>query len=190
MDGINEIGYRDPKNTNLLTQLFSISNQRYWNMQNKGFLVFLDSLTINQLAKVLIKKIDKKNTSKPKKIYTKDYFENIKITLENNIIFRDNICKSYYLSCYNLLQPFATIHGMYFEKQIGGVIKNMVNDKDSIKSMKKRWDILKEVKGVTNISDALENSKKLGYVDKIHYSPYANKRIAEKIYNIVLKDID
>lgn len=190
LDGINEIGYRDPKNTNLLTQLFSISNQRYWNMQDIGFLVFLDSLTINQFVKVLLKKNDKKNTNEPKKIYTKDYFENIKITLENNIIFRENICKSYDLSCYNLLQPFATIHGMYFEKQIGGVNKSFVNDKDSIKFLKKRWDTLKEAKGVTNISDALENSKKLGYVDRVHYSPYANKRIAEKIFNIAFKDID
>ena len=79
---------------------------------------------------------------------------------------------------------------MYFEKQIGGVNKSFVNDKDSIKFLKKRWDTLKEAKGVTNISDALENSKKLGYVDRVHYSPYANKRIAEKIFNIAFKDID
>lgn len=187
LDGINEIGYRDPKNTNLLTQLFSISNQKYWNMQNIGFLIFLDSLTINQFIKVSLKKIDKKNTSKPKRNFTKDYFENIKITFENNIIFRDSICKSYDLSCFNLLQPFATIHGIYFEKQIGGVNKSFVDDEDSIKFMKKRWDTLKEVNGIINISDALKNSKKLGYVDRVHYSPYANKRIAEKIFDIVFR---
>ena len=156
-------------------------------MQNIGFLIFLDSLTINQFVKVSLKKIDKKNTSKPKRNFTKDYFENIKITFENNIIFRDSICKSYDLSCFNLLQPFATIHGIYFKKQIGGVNKSFVDDEDSIKFMKKRWDTLKNVNGIINISDALKNSKKLGYVDRVHYSPYANKRIAEKIFDIVFK---
>jgi hypothetical protein len=190
LDGINEYGYRDPKNTNLLTQLFSISNQKYWNMQNIGFLIFLDSLTINQFVKVSLKKIYKKNSNKPEINYTDDYFENIKTTFKNNIIFRDSICKNYDLTCFNLLQPFATIHGMYFKKQIGGVNKSFVNDEDSIKFLKKRWDALKEVKGTINISDALKNSKKLGYVDRVHYSPYANKRIAKKIFSTILKDIN
>ena len=64
---------------------------------------------------------------------------------------------------------------------------NFVNDKKSIEFLAKRWQVLEKTKGITNISDALKNSQKLGYVDKVHYSPYANKRIAEKIYNLILK---
>ena len=56
--------------------------------------------------------------------------------------------------------------------------------------MKKRWNVLKEVKGITNISDALKNSEKLGYLDKVHYSPYANEKIAEKIYNLIQNDLN
>ena len=57
LDGINEGGYSDPKNTILLTQLFKISNQKYWNMENVAFIIFLDSLTINQFLKRLIEKL-------------------------------------------------------------------------------------------------------------------------------------
>tara|TARA_B100001123_G_C15200607_1_gene983200 strand:- start:110 stop:1228 length:1119 start_codon:yes stop_codon:yes gene_type:complete len=190
LDGINEYGNRKPRNTAILNQLYSISNQRYWDTQNIGFLIFLDSLTINQFFKRIKQKYTREVIYEPKNNYSKDYFKNIKVILEKNIVFRNSICKNYELNCYNFLQPFATIHGMYFEKQILGVNKNFVGDKDQINLLKKRWDVLKEVKGITNISDALKNSKKLGYVDRVHYSPYANKMIAEKIYNLVKNDFN
>ena len=114
LDGINEIGYRDPRNTNLLTQLFNISNQKYWNMENVAFIIFLDSLTMNQFFKRVVKKlgIDTENVSK--KDFTNKSLENIKLTLENNIVFRNSICNSYSLSCYNLF-TFAIIHGNFDE---------------------------------------------------------------------------
>ena len=65
LDGINEHGDSKPRNTALLTQLYSISNQKFWNMQNIGFLIFLDSLTINQFFKRIIKN----NISKTKTNY-------------------------------------------------------------------------------------------------------------------------
>ena len=188
LDGINEIGYRDPRNTNLLTQLFNISNQKYWNMENVAFIIFLDSLTMNQFFKRVVKKlgIDTENVSK--KDFTNKSLENIKLTLENNIVFRNSICNSYSLSCYNLLQPFATIHGKYFDEPSKGVFENLVNNKNQVENLKKRWYILNKTKGVINISDALKNSTKLSYIDGVHYSPYGNKRIAEKIYAIISKD--
>ena len=187
LDGINEHGNSKPRNTALLTQLYSISNQKFWNMQNIGFLIFLDSLTINQFFKRIIKK---NTTYKTKTNHSNEFFKNIKLTLEKNIVIRNSICKNYELNCYNLLQPFATIHGEYFKKQSRGVIKNLVGNESSINFLKKRWNVLKEVEGITNISDALKNSEKLGYLDKVHYSPYANEKIAEKIYNLIQNDLN
>ena len=74
------------------------------------------------------------------------------------------------MNCYNFLQPFATIHGKYFDKPSLSVNGNFVNDKKSIEFLAKRWQVLEKTKGITNISDALKNSQKLGYVDKVHYS--------------------
>lgn len=185
LDGINEYGNSVPKNTALLYQLYNISNQKFWNMQNEGFLIFLDSLTISQFLKRIKKKVDEKETNEKKEAFTEEYFNEITNTLENNVVFRKSICENYKLNCYNFLQPFATIHGKYFNKPLKGVNGNFVGDTVSIEFLKKRWIALKQVKNIIDISDALDNSKKLGYVDKVHYSPYANKRIAEKMLSII-----
>ena len=123
-----------------------------------------------------------------RKINSGENLENIRINLEKNIVLRNSICNSYELYCFNFLQPFATIHGKYFDKPSLGVNANFVNDKEQIEFLKKRWYILSKTKGVLNIADSLKNSEKLGYIDRVHYSPYGNKRIAETIYNIISKD--
>ena len=56
--------------------------------------------------------------------------------------------------------------------------------------MKKRrfklfLNILKNVTNVIDITNSLDESKNLSYVDAVHYSPSANKTIANKIYNII-----
>ena len=188
LDGINENGYNDPRNTALLNQLFKISNKKYWDMEDAAFILFLDSLTINQFFKRVMKKLGIDKKKETRKINSGENLENIRINLEKNIVLRNSICNSYELYCFNFLQPFATIHGKYFDKPSLGVNPNFVNEKEQIEYLKKRWYILNKTKGVLNIADALKNSKKLGYIDRVHYSPYGNKRIAEKIYNIISKD--
>tara|TARA_Y100000591_G_C21570428_1_gene563162 strand:+ start:174 stop:329 length:156 start_codon:yes stop_codon:yes gene_type:complete len=45
--------------------------------------------------------------------------------------------------------------------------------------------MIKNVKNIIDISDVLDETKKLSYIDAAYYSPDANKIIAKKIFNIV-----
>ena len=94
------------------------------------------------------------------------------------------------ISCFNLLQPFATLHGKYFEKPIGGAVENRVLNINQKKNLLEKYNLLKDIQGIIDISDALNNSTKLSYVDGVHYSPYANKKIALRIYNIIFDKIN
>ena len=94
------------------------------------------------------------------------------------------------LSCFNLLQPFATLHGKYFEKPTVGAIENRVLNINQKKNLLEKYNLLKDISGIIDISDALDNSKNLSYVDGVHYSPDANNKIALKIYDIILDKIN
>ena len=78
------------------------------------------------------------------------------------------------MNCFNLLQPFAGIHGKYFKKA----------------DLLKKYNLLKNTPNILNVSDALKNSTDLSYVDGVHYSPDANNKIALKIYDIILDKIN
>ena len=99
---------------------------------------------------------------------------------------RNGICKNLNLHCYSFLQPFATIHGKYFEKPIQGSIENRILDVDMHKkSLKKKYKILSGIKNTINIADSLDNTTFLSYVDAVHYSPLANEKISKRIYAII-----
>ena len=87
-----------------------------------------------------------------------------------------------------MLQPFATINGNYFEKYE----KSPSIETEMVKDVKKRYleklgeyNLLKEIDGIIDISGSLDNEKTLSYVDKAHYSPKANKAIANHIFLFV-----
>ena len=45
--------------------------------------------------------------------------------------------------------------------------------------------MLKNVANVIDITNSLDESKNLSYVDGVHYSPSANETLANEIYNII-----
>ncbi len=185
LDGINENGNRNSRNTGFLYMVNKALNQNYWDMYKFTFPIFFQSLSINQLIKRIQQKL---NIQKKSPLDQNNIFElknELKNVLEKNISIRNGICKNIVLNCYNFLQPFATIHGKYFEKPVAGAIENRVINNGQKANLVKKYELLKNIPGIIDISGALDNSKKLSYVDGVHYSPNANNKIALKIYDII-----
>jgi len=100
-------------------------------------------------------------------------------------LFRKGICNELNLNCFSFLQPFATLHGNYFKQPIKGAIEvRILSIKENIK-LKKKYNILKNVTNVIDITNSFDESKDLSYVDGVHYSPSANEALANEIYNII-----
>ena len=101
--------------------------------------------------------------------------------------FREGICEKLKLKCFTFLQPFATLHGVYFKKIPLGAIQNRPLNIDENKQLKNKFELIKDTNGIIDISNSLLNEKELSYVDGVHYSPVANKKIAFYINNIINK---
>ena len=94
------------------------------------------------------------------------------------------------INCYSFLQPFATIHGIYFSTRDG--VKLKIGDKlggapeignlGDLSNLKQKYKVLKNARGKVDISSALDSMTELSYVDGAHYSPDANELIAERIF--------
>ena len=190
LDGINENGNRSSRNTGFLFEVNRALNQDYWNMYKFTFPIFFDSLAINQFIKRVQKKynLQKKTDLEQTNIFK--LTDNLKHVYEKNILIRDGICKNLNLHCYSFLQPFATIHGKYFEKPTLGAIENRVLNVSENKELKEKYKVLSETKNIINIANSLEDTIFLSYVDGVHYSPLANEKISNKIYSIILDKLN
>ena len=190
LDGINENGNRNSRNTGFLFKVQKALNQKYWDMYKFTFPIFFESLAINQFIKRIQKKLNlnKKNELEQGNIF--DQKNDLKHVYEKNIFIRNGICKNTNLNCFNLLQPFATLHGKYFEKPTTGAVQNRVLNINQKTNLLNKYNLLKDIPEVIDISDVLDNSKNLSYVDGVHYSPDANKKIARRIYNIIIDRVD
>ena len=190
LDGINENGNRNSRNTGFLFKVQKALNQKYWDMYKLTFPIFFESLAINQFIKRIQKKLNlnKKNKLKQNNIFNLQ--NELKHVYEKNISIRNGICKNINISCFNLLQPFATLHGKYFEKPTVGAIENRVLNINQRKNLLEKYNLLKDTSGIIDISDSLKDTVKLSYVDGVHYSPNANEKIALRIYDIILDKID
>ena len=185
IDGVNENGNRNSRNTGFLFEAMKAVNQDYWDMYKYTFPMFFDSLAINQFINRLKTKfhLTKKKNYDQQNIF--DIQSNIKDVFQKNVLFRKGICNELNLNCFSFLQPFATIHGNYFKQPIKGAIEvRILSIKENIK-LKKKYNILKNVTNVIDITNSLDESKNLSYVDGVHYSPSANETLANEIYNLI-----
>ena len=189
-DGINENGNRNSRNTAFLYNMQKALNQKYWDIYKFTFPIFFESLTTSQLIKRFKEKlrINQKTILEQNNIFDLD--EDLKNVFQKNINIRNGICKFNDLKCFNFLQPFATLHGKYFDKPISGAIENRVLNVNQKRKLLQKFNLLKNTKGIIDISNSLDNSKMLSYVDSVHYSPYANMKIAQNIYKIIFNNID
>ena len=109
----------------------------------------------------------------------------MKTVFQQNILIREGVCLKLKLHCYSFLQPFATIHGVYFDKMPKGAIENRpLQIKENV-ALKRKYEILKNIDGIIDISNSLDTAKELSYVDGVHYSPSASLIIASKISDII-----
>ena len=185
IDGINENGNRNSRNTGFLFQSMKTVNQNYWDMYKFTFPVFFESLAINQFINRLKKKLNLVSKHKHFQQNIFDVQDNITDVYQKNILFRKGICTELELNCYSFLQPFATIHGKYFDKPVAGAIEvRILNIEENIK-LKKKYNMIKNTKHIIDISDSLNEMNMLSYIDGVHYSPQANKIIAQEIFNTV-----
>tara|TARA_B110001452_G_scaffold86549_1_gene70746 strand:- start:496 stop:1608 length:1113 start_codon:yes stop_codon:yes gene_type:complete len=190
LDGINENGNRNSRNTGFLFEVNKAINQDYWDMYKFTFPIFFDSLAINQFIKRIQKKYNLQKKSKLAQTNVFTLNDNLKHVFEKNILIRDGICKKLNLYCYSFLQPFATIHGKYFEKPTQGAIETRVLNIGENKKIKEKYRLLSETKNIINITNALDDTASLSYVDGVHYSPLANEEISNKIYTIILDKLN
>ncbi len=185
LDGLNENGNRNSRNTGFLYKSTQTINQKYWDMYKYTFPIFFESLSINQFIIKLQKKLNLQKKQKYQQQNIFDLDDNLKNVFQYNILIRNGICEKFDIYCFNFIQPFATIHGNYFKEMPEGAAENKPLQLIENKSLKKKYLILKKTEGTIDISNSFDKSKELSYVDGVHYSPSANKILASRIYSVI-----
>ena len=192
IDGVNENGLRKTRATDYLIEAFKPKNEKIWNIYKSTLPTFIKSLPVIQLSNRLLKKFI--NIDLDKNVGVAGSIRLIPDDLlqvyEQNINIRKGICNVEEINCYSFLQPFATIHGIYFSTRDG--VKLKIGDKlggapeignlGDLSNLKQKYKVLKNARGKVDISSALDSMTELSYVDGAHYSPDANELIAERIF--------
>ena len=153
---------------------------------------FIKSLPVIQLSNRLLKKLSidlDKNVSQAGSIKLTP--DDLLSVYEKNINIRSSICKGENLNCYSFLQPFATVHGIYFTTRDGVRLKKgdsiagapeIGKIGDLNEELSAKYKVLKNAKGAIDISSALDSLTELAWCDAAHYCPNANEMIAKKIF--------
>tara|TARA_A100001011_G_C14292667_1_gene836947 strand:- start:64 stop:1233 length:1170 start_codon:yes stop_codon:yes gene_type:complete len=198
INGSTERGLSDGINTGSLRLYQNAATYDYWDMYKPTSLIFLQSLPFTQLILRIKQKkgLDSKNLNttncplnssqvfvESKPICLSD--EDMAKTFENSVRIRSSICNEFNINCYTMLAPFSSIHGKYFEKYE----KSPTSETGMLKDVKNQYEkaignynIMKKVEGVIDISKALDNQTTPSFVDRSHYSPKANRAIANYIF--------
>tara|TARA_A100001011_G_scaffold400550_1_gene516166 strand:- start:1975 stop:3120 length:1146 start_codon:yes stop_codon:yes gene_type:complete len=197
LDGHNEKGNRKTRATDLLAEMFKPSNVKFWDMHKFTLPIFIKSLPVIQLSNRLLKKFNidlDKNVSQAGNI--KLLPEDLLFVYQKNINIRKSICKIENLNCYSFLQPFATVHGIYFTSRNGVKLKDgdPVGGAPEIgelgafdDELLRKYQTLKRAKGAIDISSSLDSLEELSWCDIAHYCPNGNEIIAKRIY-LEIKD--
>ena len=192
IDGHNESGFRKTRATDALTEMFKALNTKHWEMYKITLPTFIKSLPVVQFSNRVLQKLNidfDKNVSQAGNI--KIIPDDLLSVYETNVKIRSSICEIENLNCYSFLQPFATVHGIYFTTRDGVRLKKgdavaggreigvlgALDDK-----LLRKYEILKNAKGAIDISTSLDTLTDLSWCDWTHYCPNANEMIAKRIY--------
>ena len=200
IDGNNETGFRKTRATDFLTEAFKPTNEKSWNMYKLVFPTFIKSLPIIQFSNKLLKRLNidlDENVRQAGSI--KSTPDDLLTVYQTNIEIRSAVCNIKKINCYSFLQPFATVHGVYFSERDG--IKLKIGDPlggapeigkfgDMSAELKKKYSILKNANGKIDITSAIDSHKELTYIDSSHYSPGANALIAKRIYQEIKENLN
>ena len=163
IDGRTENGNDKSRIHDQLKHIFDGLDLKIWGELKFSSLIFINSLPVVKLYKNLQKKF----FNKPEKLEIKndtldqEKTNEIERVFKSNLGIRNAICKNISINCYTFLHPLHP-------------------DDDVIN--KKRYDLFRNSTHLIDISEILDETKYLNFVDGGHYSPRASNFIAEVIF--------
>ena len=188
LNGNAEGGLNNGLNTKFLYEAHEIITKKHWDMYKITFKMFFESIPINQL----IKRIDQKNNKKNIEDKSRPLNEKLRV-FQTNVNVRIGICEKFNLNCFTFLQPKSGVHGKQFDKYetkgISSTDMSKLTD-EIVKTKTKLFNSFTNIQNVIDISNSLDNETDVSYVDKGHYSPSANKAIANRIYDTIKDKIN
>lgn len=204
--GPNEKGLSDGINTGILKSFQNAATFDYWDIYKPSLSIFWKSIPSNQLiARLrqkfgtsindnnivcnLKKEIEIKIDSNAKCLSNEEVVK----TFEDFTEIRKAICDAFRLKCHIMIRPAASINGNYYEKyeESLAIETRMLRDIDKSYDEKiDLYNLMKNAKGVVDITGALDNQIGISYMDRSHFSPVAHKAIAEYIYEIIKLEIN
>jgi hypothetical protein len=190
IDGYSEEGNQKSRVSRHLEKIFNGVNARMLGELKFSFSFFWDSLPTTKIF-IVIKNLfykDKtkieniKNINNPENMIKGVLKKEIKEVFQKNILMRRAICNDLKLNCYTFLQPFPNIHGTHNKK--------LSNDPQYEHPDLEKYNLLKDIKYIFDISNALDKDIENPFGSSNHYSPESSKLIAKSIYTIVKNKID
>ncbi len=176
LDGINELcgSYAYAK---FLNSSFNLLVEKPYKMWQKTSVMFFNTLPLTQFVNIFIGKQRWTVQNNDNLIIKTCKKNNINELFKKRIMVRDGICSKLNIKCITFLQPFGGVHG----KQSRELIKEA-----NKKRLLKKYNKLKDNDGLAiDISNVFNKFEGFAYVDDVHYSPKANKIIAEKIKELL-----
>lgn len=197
LDGLNDFGQPgatlrgEPHFTPVFTSL--VPNEVATSQRTKPPIINLEVISYLQ------KKIFKNTTSYGEKYsnyqlpsnYTdKRAARDISKLLMKNSIRLGKICEAYRVKCFRFLQPVAAVD---YNPPANDSLTTWVKDEKKTSRFKIGYKFIRDnldndIEGLSfiDISNLLKNYSGIPYIDEGHYSPRANKLIAEYIYSAIL----
>tara|TARA_Y100000589_G_scaffold330934_1_gene382260 strand:+ start:498 stop:1661 length:1164 start_codon:yes stop_codon:yes gene_type:complete len=190
LDGLNDFGQASPtiKGEPFFTPRLS-------NLIGKSSNPFASQSPIINLELINYLRIKLKSSSNnvsyyqlPEGFDQKSAAKEIQKRLLKNTMHLGSICKVYNINCYRFLQPVASID---YTPPSKNVLTSWINDNPKkVQIFKYGYEFIRGTKEFNNldgisfidISDIFKNYSGIPYIDAGHYSPRANKLIAEKIF--------
>ena len=139
------------------------------------FYEIADSKLINNKKKFQV--FDEKKVNNLVDMRIKNFLDNLKI--------RENLCSGYDLNCLTFIEPNG-----YARKELEN--KLVISDQVLFygKYLKTFHEKIKMTEGTINISDSLNDSTEIIYIDDMHLTPYASNFVANKIYFNIKSNIN
>lgn len=128
------------------------------------------------------------NNNSEIKIYNENNIKNLinekKKLFSNNLKIRDGLCKNYSLICFTFIEPNGYARKELRDTKI--LNNNNIFYGKYLKSFQKE---IINLNGVINISNILEPYNEVSFIDEMHYSPFASKIIAKKIFSSIRHEL-
>lgn len=166
LDGMTEFGNKKTRISHNIEKLYDYFNLKYWDKYYFATSLLFESLPLVQLYKRI--KTKKSENSNLNQKVSDDLKEETRQVFQKNILIRKGICQELEINCNTFLIPAP----LSFKKNYAW-----------------KYELLKKVENIVDISSLLINQEKISYIDDVHYSPIASNKIANSIFSNIKNDI-